>query len=440
MATNTKHKDSIKYGKALTLKDRIDIEKIISTNRERDGSMKITLNTISDMLEKDPTTISKEVKSRRTPLNTSKPVYQYVSHLCKSCKKFTKCEYRETRRNLTGDCEDYEKYICKNLLHFPWVCNGCNKRNICVANKTYYNPIPAQESYEYTLVDSRQGIYMTQKEFEKINKVISAGLKNKQSIEHILHSNDLPICVTPAYSYLHRGYFNADVLDMHRLTYLKGLDGQKPHNSKILQKKKVGRHYDDFLNLIIKDPNLTYTEMDTIEGVKGGKVCLSLKIVKVQLQFYFLMNEKNAACVVSTLNRIQDTIGIDNYKRIFGIILTDNGAEFSDIDGIMYDSKTGELRTELYFCHPQCSGEKGSCERSHELFRYILPKGTSFDKYTQSDFDKITSNVNSLKRKSTDYSTPIELFYAFFGSEILNKLNISLIEPNSVILSQDLLK
>ena len=73
MATNTKHIDSIKYGKALTLKDRIEIEKIISTNRERDGSMKITLNAISDMLEKDPTTISKEVKFRRTPLNTRKP-------------------------------------------------------------------------------------------------------------------------------------------------------------------------------------------------------------------------------------------------------------------------------------------------------------------------------------------------------------------------------
>ena len=127
-------------------------------------------------------------------------------------------------------------------------------------------------------------------------------------------------------------------------------------------------------------------------------------------------------------------------KKIFGIILTDNGSEFTDIDGIMYDPETGELRTDLYFCHPQCSGEKGSCERNHELFRYIVPKGSSFNDYDQTDFNKITSHVNSLKRKSTDYSTPIELFYAFFGREILDKLQISLIEPNSVILSPELLK
>lgn len=105
----------------------------------------------------------------------------------------------------------------------------------------------------------------------------------------------------------------------------------------------------------------------------------------------------------------------------------------------MFDSNSGELRTDLYFCHPQCSGEKGSCERNHELLRYILPKGTSFNDLTQDDFNRITSNVNSLKRKSTDFSTPIELFRAFFGNEILDKLNISLIDPNSVTLSKDLL-
>ncbi len=69
-----------------------------------------------------------------------------------------------------------------------------------------------------------------------------------------------------------------------------------------------------------------------------------------------------------------------------------------------------------------------------------MPKGISFNNLNQNDFNLITSHVNSLKRKSTDYSTPIELFYAFFGHEILEKLHISLIEPNSVILSPELLK
>lgn len=59
---------------------------------------------------------------------------------------------------------------------------------------------------------------------------------------------------------------------------------------------------------------------------------------------------------------------------------------------------------------------------------------------TKYNINRITSHVNSLKRKSTEFSTPIELFYAHYGHEILNKLGISLIEPNSVMLSNELVK
>lgn len=53
------------------------------------------------------------------------------------------------------------------------------------------------------------------------------------------------------------------------------------------------------------------------------------------------------------------------------------------------------------------SDEKGSCERNHQLLRYIFPKGTPFDDLTQENLDLIASHINSLKRKSTDFSTPI---------------------------------
>ena len=181
--------------------------------------------------------------------------------------------------------------------------------------------------------------------------------------------------------------------------------------------------------------------MDTIIGKKTNSKCvLSLHIPKIKFQFYFLLDKKEANEVINKLNEIQNIIVFDNYSKIFGVILTDNGSEFSDIQGIEQDIDTSDVRTNLYFCHPGASGEKGSCERNHELFRYILPKGTSFEGLTQEHFNLITSHVNSYKRKSTDYSTPIELFRAYFGPEILDKLNISLIEPNSVTLTSELLK
>lgn len=179
--------------------------------------------------------------------------------------------------------------------------------------------------------------------------------------------------------------------------------------------------------------------MNTVEGKKGGKVVLSLKVVKVQMQFYFVLADKTADSVVSKLNEIESIIGIENYKKIFRIILTDNGSEFTDVDGMITSPSTGEIRTDLYFCHPHQSGEKGSCENNHELLRYSLPKGKHFDKYDQNSFTKVTSHVNSLIRLSVSYSTPVEMFRVFYGNEILEKIGVSLIPPNEVLLKPELL-
>lgn len=439
MATNIKNVDSEKYNKALSLKDRVSLEKIISTNRDRDGSLNITLNQIAAMLEKDPTTLSKEVKKRRTPISMDNPRFAYTALYCKSCSKSRDCKNKAAIKNCKGVCPQYERLVCKFLKGFPWVCNGCRKRNICILSKSYYNPIPSQDAYRYTLVDSRTGINMTQKEFDSIKDVLVQGLEKKQSIEHILASNDLPICTKTAYNYLHAGYLT-DLTHAHRILRLRPDRGKK-HNSLILRKEKIGKQYEDFQKLLEQNPGMHYVQMDTIIGKKESEpVVLSLHCVTLHFQFFFLLKDKSASSVVEKLNEIQDIIGLDNYKKVFGVILTDNGSEFTDIDGIMADPNTAEIRTQLFFCHTYASREKGACEKNHEYFRYILPKGSSFDFLSQDDLNLITSHINSTKRKSTDFSTPLELFRAFFGPDILDRLGISLIDPNSVVLSSELLK
>lgn len=440
MATNIKHTDSKKFQKALTLDDRISLSSIISTNRNLSGNLTITLNTISDMLEKDPTTLSKEVKKHRSPIDLSIPHLQYILSYCKSCSNNRNCQLKSSKKGLQGICENYTKFICSHLKKFPWVCNGCSKKAFCTSPKSYYSPAKAHNDYKLTLSDSRIGIYMSVENFNLINTTISNGISKGQSIEHILHSNDLGISTKSAYIYLNRGYFNAKPIDTHRMVRLNLKGYKRTYNSIILKKEKTGRNYDDFIRLLEANPGMNYTQMDTVEGVKGGKVILSLKIVNIQFQFYFLLENKTAQCVVNKLNEIQQIIGLKNYKRIFGIILTDNGSEFTDIKGIMTDPDSDEIRTELYFCQPLQSGQKGSCEKNHELFRYVLPKGKSFDSYSEEKLKLITSHVNSYKRKSIDFSCPIEKFYAFFGKEILDLLNITLIPANEVHLTPELLK
>ena len=128
MATNNKHLDSQKYQKALSLDDRLSIDKIISSNRDSSGKLSLTLNSISDMLEKDPTTISKEVKKHRSEINLSIPNFKYALLYCKSCANQRECVLKAQKKGIEGPCEGYVKYVCKFLNTFPWVCNGCKKK------------------------------------------------------------------------------------------------------------------------------------------------------------------------------------------------------------------------------------------------------------------------------------------------------------------------
>lgn len=65
MANNKKFLTSKKYNKHFDVDERNKIKKIIEDNRDSSGSLTITLNSIGEMLQKDPTTISKEVKKHR---------------------------------------------------------------------------------------------------------------------------------------------------------------------------------------------------------------------------------------------------------------------------------------------------------------------------------------------------------------------------------------
>ena len=68
------------------------LSNIITNNRNRDGSLTISLNDIANMLEKDPTTLSKEIKYRRTPINDRTPNYKSITYYCRICEYHGHCE------------------------------------------------------------------------------------------------------------------------------------------------------------------------------------------------------------------------------------------------------------------------------------------------------------------------------------------------------------
>jgi hypothetical protein len=74
------------------------------------------------------------------------------------------------------------------------------------------------------------------------------------------------------------------------------------------------------------------------------------------------------------------------------------------------------------------------------MFRDIVPKGESFDCFTQDIVSLIFSHVNSIKRKSLNSKTPYEMFYFSFGERLATLFGIKPIPAEKVIQSPKLLK
>ena len=187
-------------------------------------------------------------------------------------------------------------------------------------------------------------------------------------------------------------------------------------------------------------PDIPIVEMDSVEGIKSGKVLLTIHFVTSSFMLAFIREHNDAQSVIDIFNYMQKMVGLNKFKELFVVILTDNESEFSNPNEIEFDMNTGEQRTKIFYCHPSSPYEKGSCEFNHELLRRILPKGTSFNNLTQQDINLIMSHINSYKRKKLSNISPYEMFSTIYGEDTINKLGINKIEPNNVNLSPNLLK
>ena len=179
--------------------------------------------------------------------------------------------------------------------------------------------------------------------------------------------------------------------------------------------------------------------MDTVVGTKGGKVLLTIHFANAEFMIAFLRDSNDSQSVIDVFERLYIELRCDIFMDIMPIILTDNGSEFSNPKAIEYD-RQGNQRTRIFYCNASSPGQKGSIEKNHELIRYVLPKGTSFDNLTQEDITLLMDHINSYSRESLGNKCPYEAFEFFYNAEILKALNCHRIPGNEVNLTPSLLK
>ena len=412
--------------KHLTYEERNFIE--IGLNNGRN------FTEIAEDLNKNRRTISREIQKHRFRKEPSG--FNNSSNLCKSryeCKKF----------DCNKKMECYEEDICYKLTGAPYVCNGCEQKYKCRKIKYYYYAKFANDEYSESLRTSRYGINQTKEEIYELDKLITPLIKEKhQSISHIYanHPDEIRFSRATMYNYVDLGVFSFKNIDLPRkVKYKKRRESKKQRIRRETAMRK-GRTYEDFKEYIGKHPDSSIVEMDTVEGVKGGKVFLTLLIRQSKLMLIYLLEQKTMECVTNAITRIKEILGIEIFKKVFEVILTDNGPEFFNPMSIEKDEETGEIVSHMFYCDPEASWQKGAIEKNHEYIRYVLPKGTSFDELTQEKVDILMSNINSTSRDILNGKTPYDATLIIFSEEQMEKLGIIKIEADEVNLSPSLMR
>ncbi len=331
---------------------------------------------------------------------------------------------------------------CNRLKKTPYVCNGCKSRSGCRKIRWTYYAKEAQNSYKNLISSCRKGINLTEEEVFNINQVILPLVKKGQTTNHLYinHPEILNFSKASFYNYINNGVFEFGPLDFPRIVKHKK---RKKYKRRTRQEREIliGRTYENFLEFISKNPDLNIVEMDTVEGLKSDSKCiLTLFWRKTNFMLMFLLESQTACEVTKIFGHLQQTIPEAEYKRLFPIILTDNGHEFYDVNNMECNHQTGEYISHVFYCDPSASWQKGGIEKNHEFIRYILPKKTSFKNLTQDDCNKIANNINNLCRDSLNNKCPFKAMLFLCDEEILNNLNMFYIQPDEIQLNTDLIK
>lgn len=411
----------------LTFKDRQLIE--------HELNHKSSIKEIALLLNKDYSSIRKEIQKRKTK-------YAPIGYgdFKVPCKNRSKCFSKDKPCNFNASC--YIKDECSKLNVSPHVCNGCKSRQGCRKERFTYFAKDAHDHYLIKISDSRKGIDISNEEIENINSIITPLIKDKgQSINHVFvnHPQILNFSKQTFYNYIYYNLFAFRNIDLPRRVKYKVRKNSKKRRSKAEAAIRQGRTYQDFLDYIEKHPNCNIVEMDTVQGIKGGKVLLTLLWRKSNFMLIYLMDKQTMNCVEDVFTLIKASLPEDYFNTLFEVILTDNGSEFFNPLSIECCYLTGEKLVSLFYCDPGASWQKGSLEKNHEFIRYILPKGSSFNGLIQDDCYRFASHINSLCRESLNNNCPFKAHLFIIDEWIINSLNIYYVIPDNVIINHKLI-
>jgi len=395
-------------------------------------SLNFTASQIAMKMHISPSTIYRLIATNIAIKTRSNLSLCYRYH---DCKLLSEC--KKTIKRCPAECERFKKNQCDKLNRFPFICDFCDARSYCMKERHDWNPVLVYQSRIERLKSARSHLSMSKSKIAAFDDWLAPFIKKKCSIE-VVYSRfpqAFPISASTVRRWIDRGLMSIRRIDLLRAVAFKAKKAyglRRPSSENPLL--KFGHTYPYFLDYIKSHPEASIIEMDTVHGLASEeKKLLTFYHRQSHLQFGVLIPNLRPASVSRVLGSLHKDLAV-LFQPFFEVILADNGVEFDELIPASINADTGEVLSHVFYTRPYRAGDKGGCERNHELFRYLVPKGHGLSDFMQKDIDFMFSMINSYPRESLKWKTPIDVFKQYFPRDLLDILALKMVPLEDVTL------
>jgi IS30 family transposase len=335
-------------GKHLTFDEREELEAIVNKNNIASKKEKTSQRQMAKRMGVSPATLSRELKRGKVILVDS----QWREVISYSAIKAQ---------------DDYDE---KASAKGPHLKIGHNYELV--------------EKIEYCIINENYSPYATIQE-----------LKDDHSYR------ETPISERTLYNYINRELLlNVTKKDLPR----KGKSSKRKYTRVTKRIKDVdAKRIDDRPKEADERSELGHWEMDCVESGRGkGKACLLVLVERRSRKtLMFKLRSQTQKEVQRRLDQYEKKIGMKRFREMFKSITVDNGSEFLGWRNLEQScvSSRGTLRTQIYYCHPYHSWERGTNEQVNGHLRRFIPKGCAIAKYSTKEILEIQEWLNNYPRK-----------------------------------------
>lgn len=309
-----------------------------------------------------------------------------------------------TKREIAKNLDKSERTIRREIKRGLTI----NLTTELIEIKVYSADI-AQETYEENLKAKGKELKIGSniELVNKIEKMIKEEKKSPEVIEYELKKEGLiDITGRTIRNYIYDGnVFNITEKDM---IY------NKEHKSKN-KNKRIAKHTQPEKSIENRPKEANerseygHWEGDLVIGKrKKGCVLLTFTERMTREEIIIKIKGKTTEHVIKAFNTLERKYGKSFYSK-FKTITFDNGMEFMDYEGMEKSCIRKGKRTQIYYAHPYCSGERGSNENNNRLIRRWIPKGTLIDNISKEFIKQIEDWINNYPRAMFDYKSSNEL-------------------------------